>query len=222
MPFGTVRWYDPEMGRGEIAPDGSAGAVIPVRSAYMAGGLRRLSADDRVSFTYRYGPGPTMAQHVALVPEPTAEPVPPTPLTRGPVRDAIDNFGKKYENLLAAFGFAVLAAAVILAGWSLWGLVQGEDSPSPSDNYAFDAVYVPSQIGSATPEARFVDDAINLGLSHRSGVAVRLVEIGDAICNDIRTGGLSDRAAAELLTEVNGFSLSTSHYLVLSAKYNLC
>ncbi|WP_418345844.1 cold-shock protein [Rhodococcus pyridinivorans] len=220
MPFGTVRWYDPEKGRGEIAPDGSAGAVIPVRSAYLAGGLRRLSADDRVSFTYRYGPGPTMAQHVALIPEPTAEPVPAAPVSRGRVNDAIDNFGRKHENLLGAFVLAVMAGVVILLGWSVWDWARGDDTPS--DNYAFDAVYVPSQIGSATPEARFVDDAVNLGLRHSSGVALRLVEIGDAICNDIQTGGLSDKEAAELLAEANGLSLSTSHYLVLSAQYNLC
>jgi hypothetical protein len=117
---------------------------------------------------------------------------------------------------------AAAAAAVGILGLLGYGIANwfGDDE-SPTDTYAFDATYVPTEMGSATPEARFIDDAVSLGFTHNGG-ATEFPRLALSICNDIKVGHLDDREASEIVADEIGTTLEKAHMLVLSAQYNFC
>ncbi|BDC70391.1 hypothetical protein [Prescottella equi] len=184
----------------------SAQEYISVLRERKAGGRARFHPDVRI----KHVPSPPIA--------------PASPPTHKPV-EAVSRQPTRAWDELPLVKVPLLVFSVFMLGFSgfqLFGLIRdiGGDE-TPSNKYAFDAVYVPTEMGNATPEARFIDDAVSMGFEHSAG-ASGFPKLGRSICSDIRTGHLSDKEASEIVADEIGTSLAKAHWLVLSARYNFC
>lgn len=119
-------------------------------------------------------------------------------------------------------GVGLWFVGTILFAFLSWvgGLDDDEQTgPSDADTYAYDVTYTPSEIGSATGEARFIDDVAGQGIQPVGSSSFG--DLGSAICNDLATS-TNDRIVVEATAESIGTTLEKAHYIVLSAQYNVC